>query len=161
VLEIDPRHQPAQETAGEQTDIDMRRLQRVAAAGHATRTDGGEAEAPLGVAGATPEAAEGGIERLRLLVLGMGIATLGVGLPDLEGGIGHRRAVAAEHAADDLQPLALRVRADERLRARPTEGEVEERSDGLRRRLAWHGSAQRRRLRAAAQHDVEAIAERP
>src|SRR5262249_36158063 len=119
VLEIDPRHQPAQEAAGEQADIDVRRLQRVAAAGHTPGPYGGETEAAVGIARATPEAAEGWVEWLRLIVLGMGVATVGIRLPDLDEGVGHRRAVAVEDAADDLQPLAPGVGSDKLFSARP------------------------------------------
>ena len=140
-LEVDARHQPAQQASGEQAEVDVGRLQRVAAAGHAPRADGGEPEAALGVAGAAPEAVERGIERLGLAVFGMGIAAGGVGLPDLDEGIGHRGAVAVEDATGDLDALALRVRFDQRLGARPGE-EVEERADGLRG--VWPGIAQPR-----------------
>ena len=43
----------------------------------------------------------------------MRVATLGVGLPDLDHGVGHRVARAIEHAPDDADALARRLVVDQ------------------------------------------------
>jgi hypothetical protein len=81
-----------------------------------------------------PGTAPGLIERLiGLRVVGMGVAAGGVGLPQLDQRIRHRRAVAVEDAAFDDNALAGRIAGRQIAPFRVIEPEMKERPDGLRR----------------------------
>ncbi len=100
-----------QQATREDADADMRRLQRVAAPRHRARPDSEEVIVPVLVGGAAAEAAEIGVDRLLLAVLGMGVFPGGVGLPDFQERVGHRRAVAIGDPAFDADLVALRLAA--------------------------------------------------
>src|ERR1700674_541926 len=135
-LEIEPGPEVLQKTAGEHRDVDVGRLQRVADAGNGTRLDGEKVEAAVLVGAAAAEAVEGRIERLLAAgVVGMVVAAGGIGLPDLDHGVGNGDAGAIDDPAVNSNSLPLRRIGDEHLVAFMVEAEGEERSDGLRRRM--------------------------
>ena len=134
VGEIDPRIKVHQHAAREHREGDVRRLQRVAAARHRAGLDRHHPEAALAVGRDPPEAAEIRVERLVVLaVLGMVVAAGGVGLPQLDHRVRHRRAVAVEHPPLDRDALARRVAPGQIAPFRPVEPEMKERPDRLRR----------------------------
>jgi hypothetical protein len=68
-----------------------------------------------------------------LLVLDMIVATGGIGLPQFDHRIGHRRAVAVQHPALDDDPLAFRIMARHVGPFWAVEPECEKRPDRLPR----------------------------
>ena len=126
--------------------------------------DGVEAKRPVGIGRAAAKAEEGRIERRRAGVEGVSIAAVRVGLPDLDERVLDRASDAVEHLSLDTNALASVRSLDQdvlRLR-RPRQANPEERAHGLRRCLPRrrHQRASIGVCAAAAQHDVEAVAER-
>ena len=88
VRKIDPRGEALEEARSHDAERNMRRLQRVARAGHTAGTNGAKAERALLVRRAAAKTDEGGIEgRLCSRILGMRVTARGVGLPNLDQGI--------------------------------------------------------------------------
>src|SRR6478735_4825415 len=104
--EVEPGRQTLQQPAAEDRERDMRRLQAVAGAGHAAGPDRAKAEDAVLVGRGATEADEMPVEgNLLAGVLGAGVATGGIGLPDLDHGVVDRRARSVVDAAgkrDDL-----------------------------------------------------------
>src|SRR5665811_1095321 len=90
----------------------MRRLRLALGARHRPWLDGFEAEDTVFVGGRAAEAGELGV-RPRLLAARMGVAALGVGLPDFDHGVVDRQAVTVEHAALDVDFLTGGVRRNQ------------------------------------------------
>src|SRR5204863_527471 len=94
------------QAAREDRHVEMRRLRISVRSRHWSGLDGGDAESAIVVGGYAAEAGESRIERLVLRILGMRVAAVCVGLPDLDDGIVHRPAVTIQHAPFDDVPLA-------------------------------------------------------
>jgi hypothetical protein len=109
--EVHLRDEPLREGAAEDGEVDVRRppgvrvvLPRIGAGLHRH-----EAVAALVVGECPPRAGEVRIERGRVLVDLVEVATGGVGLPDLHQRVPHRTAVVVEHAPGDDDSLAERL----------------------------------------------------
>jgi hypothetical protein len=85
----------------------MRGLQSIAGTSHASRFDGLELAGTVLTGWKTAKAAARGTSRAPLCVLQRVVASLGIGLPNLNQGIGHRQALAVEDPARQSHPLAL------------------------------------------------------
>ena len=94
----------------EQREVDVRRPPGIGVVvpGIGARTDGDEAVAAVVVGQGAALAAEVGVERRAMLVVGMGVAPGGIALPDLDQRTPHRPPVLVEHAAGDDDALAER-----------------------------------------------------
>src|SRR5450756_1061604 len=90
----------------------MRRLRLALRPRHRPRLDGVEAEDTVFFGGRAAEAGELRIGA-RLFAASMGVAALGVGLPDFDHGVVDRQAVAVEHAALDVDFLTGGVRRNQ------------------------------------------------
>src|SRR3546814_6940747 len=122
VREVDAGVEVGQQAAHEDDDVDVRRLLVVDRAG----LHGVEHEAVLriGAGAAAPEAPE---RDVAARVSRVGVASLRVGLPDLDHGVVDRRALAVQHAAPNADALALDV-GSAQIRSRSDEQTTEPQS---------------------------------
>src|SRR5258708_39584553 len=90
----------------------MRRLRLAVGIRHRTGLDGVERKLALGPGAAAAKTLERRI-RQRAVVLRIGEAALGVGLPDLQHAVGHESAVAVIDKTFDADPIARSVGGDE------------------------------------------------
>ena len=137
-VEIDSRRQPVEDAAGKDRDVDVRRLQAAhpAAIGprHAAGPHGGEARHALGVGRGAAEAVEARVEGQVAAIVGMVVAAVAVGLPDLDQAVGHEGAPDVVQAERELDALAGDAGRGEVGAAGLDQGAPVERADGLRRR---------------------------
>ncbi len=91
---------------------DVRRLRLAVRAGHLPGLDGVEAVDPVLVGGGAAEPLELRV-RQRAIVARIGVAALGIRLPDLDHGVVDRLAVAVEDHAFDADLVAGDVRRDQ------------------------------------------------
>src|SRR5262245_17304646 len=105
-VEIEPRRQPVEQAAGEQRHVDVRRLQAALRPWHAAGLDGGEMAAAVGEGRGAAIAFEARVEWQVAAIVGMVVAAVAVGLPDLEQAVGHDVAVGIVQLEDDLDALA-------------------------------------------------------
>ena len=104
VREVHARHGPLEEPAGEDPDLDVRRLQPPLRPRHAPGLDGHELEPPVVLRPGAPEAAEAVLERDVLTVVGrMRVAAGRVRLPDLDHAVGNWIACGVH------EPSAIRI----------------------------------------------------
>ena len=71
-----------------------------------------EAKPLMSVSSGVPVSVKGGVEEFFLRVVGMVVAALGVGLPELDHRVAHRSRVTVENATLDLDTVAARLRRD-------------------------------------------------
>src|ERR687891_236194 len=148
VCEVDPGRDGLQQAAGEDQEVDARRLVR-----GSPRLEGEDCPPPDAVGRRTGKAAEAGDGR-----------PMRRRLPRLDEGICHRFARAVEDPAPNPDRARRPIGHGERpVGPRKRDGEVQ--ADRLRRRSREPHSVvlllERRLLLAAAEHDVEPIRERP
>ena len=109
-VEVEPRRQAIEHAAGEDRDVDVRRLQAAPhpAMGHGTRPGLTVVKwlAAVGEGRGAAIALEAGVERQVAAVVGMVVAAVAVGLPDLEQAVGHDGALDVMQLQDDLDALA-------------------------------------------------------
>src|SRR5690242_3700331 len=108
-LEVEARRQTVEHTAGEDRDVDMRRLQTTLGPRHAARLDGAEMAAAIAIGRGAAEAVKIRIERQVAAILGMVVAAVTVGLPDLEHPVGHDGAIGIMQAEYEIDPLAHHI----------------------------------------------------
>ena len=84
----------------------MRGLNPAPGTGHGSRLDGRELEAAVRIGADAAVAPERGIDGLRLRVLGVGVAAIGVRLSELEHRVGHTLAVAVKDPPAHADALA-------------------------------------------------------
>ncbi len=165
VREVDARDGPLEQPAGEDTDLDVRRLQPPVRPRHAPGLDGDELEPAVVLRPGAAEAEEAVLERDVVTVVGrVPVAAGGVRLPDLDHAVGHAVARAVGQPAADADRARV-VRVDERRRDQlfaggRSAGTGPAVCDGVRPSSVIVRLLERRRL-AAAEHDVPAEAERP
>jgi hypothetical protein len=129
VGEVDAGHRLAQQPPGEDRQVDMGGLAAAVRPGQRSRLDRQHPEPPLGVGRAAPEPSEAG-QGGAAPAVGVGEAALGVGLPGLDQGVGHRVAGAVQQPA--RQPQRARGAVGHHLGAvGPEQADGEERPDGL------------------------------
>jgi hypothetical protein len=129
VGEVDAGHRLAQQPPGEDRQVDMGGLAAAVRPGHRSRLDRQHPEPPLGVGRAAPEPPEAG-RGGAVPAVGVGEAALGVGLPGLDQGVGHRVAGAVQQPA--RQPQRARGAVGHHPRpVGPEQADGEERPDGL------------------------------
>ena len=165
VGEVDARHDVLEQPAREDDDLEVRRLQAAVRPRHAAGLDGDELEAAAvdraRAAEAVNPSSSGSSSRCRRVRVAPG----GVRLPDLDHPVGHGLAGAVEQdARGSGSPAGRPGRRGVGPIGPPSRPMLEVRPDGLRRRERRRSVIvrllERRRL-AAAEHDVEAVAERP
>src|SRR5216683_2872958 len=110
----------------------MRRLQRIAEPWNRTGLDCVKSKTALAIGRSATEPMKVRIVQLLLQVVGMIVASVGVGLPDFDHRIIDWRAVAIEHASHDNDPLAAGFAPRERFIWRSHQRRPEERTDSLR-----------------------------
>src|ERR1700758_4370802 len=111
----------------------MRCLLLVARTGHAPGLDGVEVERPLVVGERAAIAAKVPLERLVLPVFWMRVATMTVGLPDLDGRVIDGLAVAIDDATAERDALAGDALRRNVFDLHPLESDAQVWTDGLRR----------------------------
>jgi len=126
------------DAARKDRDIDVRRLQAAnpSAMGprHATGLHRREAAGAIGEGSGAAVSFEAGVERQVAAVVGMVVAAMAVGLPDLEDAVGHDGAVDVVQLQDDLDAFAGHAGRREIGAVGAAQGAPVEGADGLRRR---------------------------
>src|SRR5471032_1402862 len=109
-VEIETRREAIEHTAREDGDVDVRRLHAARRPRHPARLHGREMRLALGVGRGTAEAFEARVERQVTPVVGMVVAAMAVGLPDLEQPVGDQYALGVEQREHELDALARDAR---------------------------------------------------
>ena len=104
--------------------------------------------AGLEVGDGAAEAVEGGVERLVLLVVGMVVAAVGVGLPDLDQGIAHQVSVPSKISPSSRMRSPLRLGSARTFQPLP-QGDVDARPAGASCRYAGRARRSATRSRSA------------
>src|SRR5262249_46856763 len=111
----DARRQPFQKAGADNAERDVRRLQAVAGAGHASGVYGAKVEAAGRIQRAAAEADEMRIEfDVGAGIFGMGGAARRVGLPDLDQSVDDRQTLIVPDMAGNLDAFARNAVASRR-----------------------------------------------
>ena len=103
--EVDSRVDLTEKTSGEKADVDVRRLRPALRIAHRPRSNRLEHAGAVGAGRQAAESAEARRREHVPRIIGTDVHAVGVGLPQLDERVRHRRAVAVEDT--NLQPDAL------------------------------------------------------
>src|SRR5580698_2474604 len=112
-VEVEPRRDSIEQAAGEDRHVYVWRLHAARRPRHAARLDGGEDAAAVGEGRGAAVAFEARVERQIAPILGVVVAAVAVGLPDLEQPVRHDGALRVMQRERHLDALARHARRGE------------------------------------------------